>query len=334
MSKETNEPKTGSAIKQGIRRIEWLDGVRGLAAFFVVIHHVWLMTIGGYPGNNGPVSTGWMVFGHLAVLVFIVVSGFPLMLSPSNHGMRLKSGPAGFLRRRFWRIVPPFWAALVFSSVLIWTGLIASSSGDPYKARVFLVYFFLMHDAIGAVSPNGVFWSIAIDRHIYFLFPLVLWGMRRYGFLAGFLVISALVILQHVLGIFVANIAILNRFSPAYLILFLAGAGAAWLARRPQNARLALWWGSILMVGFAILAALLGTETIVANYFRIDLLVGLGTACAFVGLAGGGWPLRGLLNIWRSLTYLTCSAYNQLLLFHEHAAWHEPAKLSRMKQNP
>lgn len=313
MARATSESGTNVVAGPVVRRLEWLDGVRGLAAFFVLLHHVWLMTIGGYPGNNGPATTDWLVFGHLAVSVFIVVSGFSLMLSPSNHGMRLKDGPAGFLRRRFWRIVPPFWAALIFSSVLIWTGLITTSSGAPYAAKDFFVFFFLIHDAVGAVSPNGVFWSIAIEWHIYFLFPLVLWGMRRYGFLPSFLVISALVVIQHVLALFFPVFAVLNRFSPAYLVLFLAGAGAAWVARKPQGIRLAQWLGTLMVLAFVLLATLLGTETIVANYFWIDLLVGMGTACAFVGLAGGGWRLLGKVLAWRPLAFMGGMAYSLYL---------------------
>ena len=113
-------------------RVEWLDGVRALAASFVVLHHVWLMSFNGFPDNNGPWLTGWLAYGHLAVAVFIVISGFSLTLSPSRHGYSLSEGGWGFLRRRFWRIVPPYWAALVISAALIWVGLTFPPTGGGY----------------------------------------------------------------------------------------------------------------------------------------------------------------------------------------------------------
>ena len=56
---------------------------------------------------RGPGYTGPLVYGHLAVAVFIVISGFSLTLRPSTNGYALAEGGRGFFRRRFWRIVPP-----------------------------------------------------------------------------------------------------------------------------------------------------------------------------------------------------------------------------------
>ena len=65
-----------SAATSGSSRAAGLDGIRGLAALYVVVHHCWLVTFHGYPANTGPAWLGWLVYGHLAVVVFIVLSGF------------------------------------------------------------------------------------------------------------------------------------------------------------------------------------------------------------------------------------------------------------------
>jgi peptidoglycan/LPS O-acetylase OafA/YrhL len=63
-------------------RVVGLDGVRGLAATFVVLHHCWLLSYPGYPSTTGPFWTGWLLYGHFAVVVFIALSGFTRAVSP------------------------------------------------------------------------------------------------------------------------------------------------------------------------------------------------------------------------------------------------------------
>jgi len=43
------------------RRLGGLDGIRGLAALFVVLHHTYLRSFPGYPANTGPLWTGWLI---------------------------------------------------------------------------------------------------------------------------------------------------------------------------------------------------------------------------------------------------------------------------------
>ena len=101
------------------RRLAGLDGVRGLAALFVVVNHVFLRAFPGYPVDKAPFWAAWFIYGRFAVVVFIVLSGFSLALSPARHGWRL-DGVSRFARRRAWRILPPYWAALVFSLAVAW----------------------------------------------------------------------------------------------------------------------------------------------------------------------------------------------------------------------
>ena len=54
-------------------RVEGVDGIRGLAALYVVMHHCWLLTFHGYPADTGPAWLGWLLYGHLAVVAFIML---------------------------------------------------------------------------------------------------------------------------------------------------------------------------------------------------------------------------------------------------------------------
>ncbi len=72
------------------RRLDYLDGIRALAALFVVAHHVYIAVYPGFPENTGPWFLGWLLYGNFAVAVFIVVSGFSLTLAPARR--RLPAG--------------------------------------------------------------------------------------------------------------------------------------------------------------------------------------------------------------------------------------------------
>src|SRR5919197_1544243 len=125
-------------------RLAGLDGIRGLAALFVVLHHCWLMSYPGYPANTGPVWSGWLIYGHLAVVVFIVLSGFSLAVAPARNGWRL-DGLGRFAFRRAWRILPPYWPALVYSLIIAWTLVPQPYSGPPTGKSV-LIYGLLLQD--------------------------------------------------------------------------------------------------------------------------------------------------------------------------------------------
>src|SRR5690242_2394860 len=168
-----------STREQTRLRLAGLDGLRGLAALFVVINHIFLRTFPGYPRDRAPFWAGWFIYGRFAVVVFIVLSGFSLALSPARHRWRL-DGIARFARRRARRILPAYWAALVFSLAVAW--LIVPPPGQPVPgARSVLVNGLLVQNLVGAPSPNRSFWSMAVEAQLYFAFPLLLLLVRRWG---------------------------------------------------------------------------------------------------------------------------------------------------------
>ena len=56
--------------------------MRGLAALFVVVNHVFLRAFPGYPVDTAPFWAAWFIYGRFAVVVFIVLSGFSLAMTP------------------------------------------------------------------------------------------------------------------------------------------------------------------------------------------------------------------------------------------------------------
>jgi len=296
------------------QRVEWLDGVRALAASFVVLHHVWLMSYQGFPDNAGPWYTGPLVYGHLAVAVFIVISGFSLTLRPSTNGYALAEGGRGFFRRRFWRIVPPYWAALIFSVLLIEVGLTTPPTGGQLTVRDVLTHTFLIQDVIQNTPPNGVFWSIAVECQIYLLFPILLWGFRKLGAMATTTLAIISLGFLHVLARWVPALTLLDRFTPQFLALFVLGMVATAAARSINAPRYAAWAGQALFFLFFLGCVAFGSRTIVEQYFWIDLLVGAATTLVFIAIMGGRLnPVRKVLAA-RPLAFVGQFAFSLYLI--------------------
>jgi peptidoglycan/LPS O-acetylase OafA/YrhL len=112
-------------------RLPALEGLRGLAALIVVVHHSLLATLprlaGPYGVGPGP-SRGtlqwWLMYSPLhvlwgggeAVVVFFVLSGFVLSLPSARggHGVRAIS----YYPSRFVRLYLPVWGALAFAALV------------------------------------------------------------------------------------------------------------------------------------------------------------------------------------------------------------------------
>jgi peptidoglycan/LPS O-acetylase OafA/YrhL len=109
-------------------RLTALDGLRGLAALVVVLHHLYLVAVPFLKATDGtsPGSPYWWISntplkalsaGSEAVLVFFVLSG--LVVALPALGKKGFSW-AGFLSGRFVRLYLPVWASLAFGAILIW----------------------------------------------------------------------------------------------------------------------------------------------------------------------------------------------------------------------
>lgn len=280
-------------------RITWLDGIRGAAALFVVLHHIWLRVWPAFPEDTGPWWLGWLLYGHLAVAVFIVVSGFSLSLGPIRHGARLSGGLSRFLRRRAWRIIPPYWAALAFSTLVAAVFLHRYGSNGELL-RAVSVHGLLLQDVIGSHTPNGAFWSIAVEWQIYFLFPVILWIGRASGLGTAVATTVAVVLMAHFVGDLGAPFDKIDHLTPQFLALFALGVLAVRVGsgvRANEFRRPLLIVAGTTMALLIAGALLVGSRWMVARYFYVDLVFGLAVACALGALlTGGAPPIRRVLE--------------------------------------
>jgi peptidoglycan/LPS O-acetylase OafA/YrhL len=119
-----------------------------------------------------------MSFAREAVALFIVLSGFCLMLPVVRHGAEIQGGAWQFFKRRARRILPPYYFALAISLLLIWTviGQKTNTHWDaslPADGKAIWTHLLLLQDVFQDTSAriNHVMWSISVEWRIYFLFP-------------------------------------------------------------------------------------------------------------------------------------------------------------------
>src|SRR5690242_13661635 len=144
----------------------------------------------------------------------------------ARSGWRLDS-VAAFARRRAWRILPPYWAALGFSLVMTWYVLAQPGQPRPDGTSV-VVYGALVQDAVSTGSPNRAFWSIAVEAQLYVLLPLLLLLVRRVNASTMVTLVAGVVVGTGVLG---AHVRLINdaltKFTPDLAVLFAVGVLAA-----------------------------------------------------------------------------------------------------------
>jgi peptidoglycan/LPS O-acetylase OafA/YrhL len=265
---------------------------------FVVLHHIWLTSWPSFPHTTGPWWLAWLLYGHMAVAVFIVVSGFSLALVPMRNGGELAGGVSRFLHRRAWRIIPAYWAALVLS-ILVTAILLHPGLGPDAIGKSLAVHGLLVQDVVGSQTPNGAFWSIAIEWQIYFVFPLILLLARRSTITIAVAITAGVVLLAHAIAGLGGPLDKISGFTPQFLALFALGALAVWLGGgdHAQRLRRPLAAVSLLTIGaFVALAVTHGSEWVVREFFWMDLLFGIGIASGLALLfAGGLVPLRRVL---------------------------------------
>ena len=296
----------------------FLDGLRALAALVVVSCHslgeVW-------PPDYGKAPAGWMAhatvflqYGHYAVALFIVLSGFSLMLSVTRNGGTLRGGTKAFFLRRARRILPPYYFALTLSLLLAST-LISKRTGThwdcsvPFTMNDVRNHVLLIQDIGDAGKINHALWSISIECHYYLLFPLLVWGWRKIG---GWTAVAVFAIA--VVGIKIVHLPYINEALFPFFALFAFGMLAETICFDERKTLRKLRDG-IPWLSLAIIFALLTFRLLTTRYHELaDYPFGI--ACLSLLIAVGrspGGTIRKALN-WRPLVWLGGFSYSLYLI--------------------
>lgn len=292
---------TDTEKPQGKLRLPYLDGLRGISALYVVVFHA---LQSGTTHNNMWVAP--FLLGHYAVTVFIVLSGYSLMLSVI-HGrdVRTIAEWKDYIKRRAWRILPPYYAVLVLGLLLFVATRImqhrdfifdfGTNQGSPLAFDNLLAHLLVVHNlkpAWTVITPNPPLWSVATEWQIYWLLPLILlpfWRISKWwvGLLLAMLIT---VPLYYVLPEY-------RPVSPWFAAIFALGVGAAVLSEDSErNQRFLKITGLscfvTLFIAFCLCAHSFGADVtrgiiLTRDYWYTDFIVGGGIAGLLIYLRAG-----------------------------------------------
>ena len=220
-------------VEQSAGRVASLDGLRGVAALVVLVHHALLLTptfFAAYAGTGtGPHEGAWwwthtplhlLWAGDEAVLVFFVLSGLVLALPAMRWD---REGWFAYYVRRIPRLYVPVWGSLALATVLAWAVTRGPVPGAPLpETAVGPTPRRLVEDAVLLTGPsglNGPLWSLQLEVIFSLLLPVY--------------VILALVFRRWLLPITVVAIAMtaagfaIGSVMAAYLPVFAVGVALA-----------------------------------------------------------------------------------------------------------
>ena len=191
------------------RRLETLDGLRGIAALIVVVSHA--ASFGMLPARLGG------GFGQIGVCLFFALSGFLMMrlygTGPFNAA-RLRS----YAIARAARVLPLFYLCLGLATL---SYLLTGVSGYGFRS---------ISDALRAAvlwRGTSVLWTIPAEIHFYALFPLLWWATARGHAVAGFAALIGVSLIAHV-GDAARLWQLRPLMLPTWLHFFTAGALMGW----------------------------------------------------------------------------------------------------------
>jgi peptidoglycan/LPS O-acetylase OafA/YrhL len=195
----------------GKTHLAYLDGLRALAALYVVLSHVATFEPSYALSHDLPVRLmiGFFNHGREAVVMFITLSGFCLMLPVVRDGGILKKGAMDFFIKRSRRILPPYMFSILLSLALIYT-VIGTKTGTqwddalPVTSWAIAAHLLMIHDFFSVGTKiDFPLWSVGLEWRIYFLFPLLVASWARFGGLKTTLVT---LIVSLALSLFTAHV--------------------------------------------------------------------------------------------------------------------------------
>jgi peptidoglycan/LPS O-acetylase OafA/YrhL len=156
----------------------WLQTLRGLAAFLVLIIHSWLLFKEQLNFSSTVLDffiLGIVDIGKIGVVIFFLISGFLLPYSMKKKKI------SDFVKNRFFRLYPTYWFSILLALIFVGGYSFEQVIGNISMFQTFL----FVDDMIGA------FWTMPIELVLY-VFCIV---FVRYLYNSKFIFLSYILIL-------------------------------------------------------------------------------------------------------------------------------------------
>ena len=158
--------------------LDVLTGIRGWAALWVFLYHVWSMS--GHPEFRVPLAgisldfTPMLSIGGAGVTIFFVLSGFLLAIpfAEWQSGLRPRPPLDRYFLRRVMRVFPAYYVQLaILLLIAVWVpGQYSIDDGGSLFRHLLMLF---TPPPLGTLPINGVWWTLPIEFSFYLVLPLL-----------------------------------------------------------------------------------------------------------------------------------------------------------------
>ncbi len=181
---QPREPEVWVDVKEpepNVKEIHFhfLDSLRGIAAVWVVLFHIYVQSeslVRPFLESLPFLIRHYCFEVTYGVPIFFVLSGFVMA-----HSLRKAQYTAAyfwnFMIRRFTRLTPPYYAAVIFALLFAYTDFLIR--GDDFSMPsplVILANLFYLQDVLNLEHIIEVAWTLCIEMQFYIVFFLLLWA--------------------------------------------------------------------------------------------------------------------------------------------------------------
>ena len=323
-------------MTEEVRKYAFIDALRGYAILAVLLVHSSLSVA---PANS--ILRSLMNNGARGVQLFFIASALTLCLSWHFRSVHEAYPVRNFFIRRFFRIAPLFYAAVIFYVMLY-------GFSPRYWAPNGIKWWFVpstvlfLHgyhpETITSVVPGG--WSIAVEMNFYLLLPFLLRRLRTIRASAIVLIVSlsayklSTLAITHLLSgpypahqqYLVSSFAFLSFFGQ--LPVFAIGILTYFVFVNVSSLRRLVISANLLFLSLLVLLKLLTTFTIVR---MLSHHIVMGAVFALFALTLGCFPVKLFVN--RALALLGKISFGMYLTHFAVLELFKRLGLSTMFQN-
>jgi peptidoglycan/LPS O-acetylase OafA/YrhL len=186
---------TLSALRQSLRantntmhasllRMPFVDALKAIACLSIVAHHLAAygpMSQIAYPLFPALID-GVYEYGRMTVPVFFVVAGFLFAGKHAPSGVLLIPHPIQAIKRRYFRLVVPYLAALSLAigcSAVARIWMVHESIPVAVGPFQLLAHALLLQDLLDQEVLSAGIWYVAIDFQLFVMVVMLLWLSRQ-----------------------------------------------------------------------------------------------------------------------------------------------------------
>ncbi len=171
------------------RRIDAVDGLRGIAILMVIFHHIYKREVANFISETFGVYPWLTNQGFLGVGIFFVLSGFVITLpfADGKRAISTRSDLSKFYVARAIRLYP------LFAFIAVLSFAVTLHAGNPQATALILSLTTLNMFSYEHFLPaiNVPLWSLSLEIWFCILFPFIYLAMQRFGVIKVLLSISA-----------------------------------------------------------------------------------------------------------------------------------------------